>query len=55
MIRADIWPEDRVNQMCEMIADGKRLVQVARVLGVTKGAATSRFKRIRDSYGEQGR
>jgi len=55
MIRADIWPQERVNQMCDLVADGRRLAHVARIRGVTKGALTSRFKRIRDSYGEQGR
>jgi hypothetical protein len=52
--RPFFWSEDQINRLCDYVADGLSIAAAARLLGVSKNAATGQFNRIRASFGWQG-
>lgn len=47
------WPREKIDRLCDLIADERSFSQAARIMGVTKNAAIGQFARIRRLYGGQ--
>jgi hypothetical protein len=51
--RANGWTEARTNELCDWIADGFTFAEAARAMGITRHAAMSEFRRVREALGWQ--
>lgn len=49
----ETWTPDQTDRLCDVIADGGSFADAARVLGVSKNAALSRFERVKKALGPQ--
>lgn len=48
-----VWPKEKVDQMCDLIADGLTMQAVSDRMGITRRAVVGQFYRIVQKMGAQ--
>ena len=49
------WSENRDAELMDLIAEERSFTEIGRIMKISKGQASGRFKRLRDAMGGQAK